>query len=71
MRKTITFKGGFEIGEKENFFAYQLLVVTDKIDMEQVDRLAQAVDKEYKKILAEQCGIREGGLDRWLGKISK
>lgn len=58
MRKTHTFKGGFEIGEKRNFFAYQLLVVTAEIDVQQVDRLAQAVDKEYKKILTEQCGIR-------------
>lgn len=57
MRKTHTFKGGFEIGEKNNFFAYQLIVVTSEIDVEQVDRLAQAVDMEYKKILAEQCGI--------------
>ncbi len=56
MRKTYIFKGGFEIGEKENFYAYQLIVVTEKIDVQQVDRLAQAVDKEYKKILAEQCG---------------
>ena len=27
MKKSYAFKSGFEIGEKENFFAYQLLVV--------------------------------------------
>ena len=42
------------------FRSYQLLVVIENIDMKQVDRLAQAVDKEYKKILAEECGIGEG-----------
>lgn len=60
MKKSFAFKSGFEMGEKENFFAYQLLVVIENIDMKQVDRLAQAVDKEYKKILAEECGIGEG-----------
>ena len=60
MRKEHIFKGGFEIGEqKKNFFAYQLLVVTEDFSSQMVHRLAEAVDREYKLILAEQFDFEE------------
>ena len=72
MKKVYIFKGGFEIGEEEkNFFAYQLTVCTKDIESTQAYRLAQAVDKEYKELLKEQCGIKEGGIEQWLGKVSE
>ena len=57
MKKTHTFKTGFEVGEKGKSFVYQLTVVTKEIDIQKVNRLLQAVDTEYKKIQAEQCGM--------------
>ncbi len=59
MRKTHVFKGGFEVGEKDNFFAYQLTVVTDRIDDSLAYRLSEAVDNEYKEILEENIVDRE------------
>ena len=72
MRSTHIFKGGFEVGEKDNFFAYQLTVVSEKVDVQQAYRLSQVVDAEYKKILTEQCDIKKGGgVEQWLGRISE
>ncbi len=73
MKKEHIFKGGFEIGEKQkrNFFAYQLMVYTEGIDSQQAYRLSQAVDKEYKKMLAEQCGVEEKGVEQWVCRISE
>ena len=67
MRKTYIFKGGFE---KENFFAYQLTVITEKIEDRQAYRLSQTVEEEYQKLLAEEYNMEKGGVEQWLGKIS-
>jgi len=72
LKKEHIFKGGYEFGEqKRNFFAYQLMVCTEGIDSQQVYRLSQAVDREYKKMLMEQCGVEEKGVEQWVCRISE
>ncbi len=72
MKKEHVFKGGYEIGEeqKRNFFAYQLMVCTEGLDSQQAYRLSQAVDREYRKMLAEQCGVEESEVEQWVCKIT-
>ncbi len=73
MKKEHIFKGGFEIGEdqKRNFFAYQLMVYTEGMDSQEAYKLSQAVDREYRKMLAKQCEVEEGGMEQWLYKLSE
>jgi len=71
LKKEHVFKGGFEIGEeqKRNFFAYQLMVYIEGIDSGEAYKLWQAVEKEYKKMVARQCGVEEGGVEQWVCKL--
>ncbi len=67
------FKSGYKVGDTgKASLVYQLTVLTEESDSKGAYRLAEAVDGEYKKLLAEQYG--EDGKEafgQWLGRISE
>jgi len=51
------FKSGYKVGDpKRASLVYQLTVLTEENDSRGAYRLAEAVDREYKKLFAEQYG---------------
>lgn len=66
MEQKNSFKQGFRTGGMSGtVLSYQLTILTENLDSLAVYRLAEAVDGEYRKILAEQYRDGEGGLDGW------
>ena len=61
----------FRSGEGGTAVTYQLVILVENIDCLPVYRLSQAVEREFQQILSEQYGAEKGGLEGWLGKISK
>ncbi len=67
------FKSGYKVEDTvKASLVYQLTVLTEESDSKGAYRLAEAVDKEYKKLLDEQYGEdKEEVFGQWLGKVSE
>lgn len=59
-------KQGFENkGDNYSSLTIKLSIMAENIEMKDIGRLVNAIDKEYEQIVQEKCGLSKRGFKEW------